>query len=271
MGGAAKVVKGVTHAVTHSVGDVANKVGLGAVAKPLVGMNDKLWEALSPEQKQMSIGGGDPMAKGYTDANGNYVSPIEAESGIRSPGYEGTRDKQGNLKAAFKYDPYQGEMTQKLKSEANATGPSAWAQMQLQNQGMEQQNAKDQATKSGQQALSMGNANMMRFGGQQNGSRERMGAQSLRDILAAKQDVSRQGIQQRGDINTQDLSRKQDLTGQLAAQEGQAQAANIGTMTSDVSNLAKFNADKYAQQMQAYGALKSSQAQAQAANSGGKK
>lgn len=213
----------------------------------------------------------DPMAKGYTDANGNYVSGIEAESGIRMPGYEGTRDAQGNLKANFKFDPYAGAETQKLKAEADSTSPSPWAQMQLQNQGIEQQNAKDAAMKSGQQALSMGNANMMRFGGQSNGARERMGSQSLRDILSAKQDVSRQGIEQRGAINSQDLQRKQDLTGQLAAQEGQAQAANIGTMSTDVNNLAQFNANKYAQQMQAYGASKSANAQAKAANSGGKK
>lgn len=273
MGGAVRAVKNVGQAVTHTAGDIAGHVGLGGIAKPIVGLNDKLWNMISPEQKAMAGGGeGDPIAKGYTDANGNYVSPIEAESGIRSPGYEGTRDKQGNLKAGFKYDPYQGEMTQKLKAEATGTGPSPWAQMQLQNQGLEQQNARDQAVKSGQQALSMGNANMMRFGGQQNGARERMGAQSMRDIMGAQQDVSRQGIASRGAITAQDLQRKQDLTGQLAGQEGQAQAANIGAMTTDVSNLAQFNANKYAQQMQAYGAAKSADAQrAAASQSGGKK
>jgi hypothetical protein len=279
MGGAKKLVKKATGVVKKLPGgklyskyaEAMNPLLRVAQGKNIVGRDLGAYLGMAGPAA-MDLGGG--FAKGSIDPEtGEYISPIEMESGIRMPKYESLRDKAtGKLKSDFAFDPYQGEMAQRLKSEATSTGFSPWAQAKLQQQTLEEQGQKDTAARTAQQGLSQGMSGLARFGGLSGGARERMGAQSARDLLMSKQDVARQGMLGRAGIQTEDLGRKQGLQGQFATAEQQAQAANLEAMRGDVTGKQQFDLSKYKDLMAAYGAQKSSDAQARAAKqSSGKK
>lgn len=196
-----------------------------------------------------------------------YFDPTKYEmaAGVAPQTYEGTRDAHGQLLDQYKLNPYAGQAQQALQQQAFSQGSSPWAQMQLQQQQMGQQNALMDAQKQAQQSAGMAQAGLARNGGLPGGGAAALMARSnARDMLSAGQDVSRQGMQQRLDIGAQDIQRKNDLLGNFAAAEGQAQQGNIGTMTGDIANRAGFNANRYNSAMGAWGAGQTAKAQAAA-------
>lgn len=199
------------------------------------------------------------------------LSNIERASGVYRPGFETLRDRTtGQLRDIYKQDPFAGEAGQKLKAEALSTGPSTWANMATQKQGLEEQTGRDAAMRQAMQTSGMAQSQLARTGGISSGARARAAQQGAKDALMAQQGVSRQGITQRADIGMQDAARRQQLLGQVTDAEKQAQAANVGATMGDVTQKSAFDLSSYKDQMAAYGAKKSAEAQAAAAG-GGKK
>ena len=213
-------------------------------------------QLLTGKQPTTGMGGG---------FGGSVKGSIEDRSGILRPEYASLRGEDGALKEEFKLDPYKSGMMQKLKAEAEGTGLSPWAQMQMDKQGLEEQNQLGAAQKSQQQALAQAQANMMRLGGMGGGARERMAGMGARDLMMANQGVARQGMMDRMGIQSGDLKRKQDLTGQLAKGELAAQEANLQSLTGDVRGQGDFDMGRYQEQMRAWAAEKGAQAQQAAA------
>jgi hypothetical protein len=212
---------------------------------------DKAFEELQAQQR--------PGVRVYRQ------SEQEKRAGVTPASYEGVRDlKTGELLSQYRFDPYAGEAMQKLKEQAFAQGESPWAKLQLQKQQQEQMAGMDQASKQALQAMSQGQAALMR-GGLSSGARERMARQGARDLMMSRQGIARQGMGSRLGIQEQDLARKQSLLSDFGNAEQRAQQANIGQLTGDLGRLAQFDANRYNQMMAAYGAEQGAKAQRDAA------
>jgi hypothetical protein len=197
---------------------------------------------------------------------------FEKQAGVTPPGYEGTRNAQtGELLDQYKINPITGEFTSSLANEARSVGPSKWAKAALGQQGYEESQARANAGLQQQQANSSAMANLSRMGGLGGGARTSLARSGARDLLMAKQGVANQGILARYGINNQDLQRKQELTGQLADVERQAQVANVQTLKDELKNRAIFDANRYNEQMRAWGAKQTADATRAAGGGGGGK
>ena len=199
-------------------------------------------------------------------------SAQERAAGVSVPGYEGVRDVMtGDLLDQYRSDPYQGEALQKLKEQAFAEGDSPWAKMQLEKQGLEEGDLRDQASKSQAQAMAQAQSQMMRQGGLSGGARERMASQGAKDMMLARQGAARQGMMDRLNIQDQDMGRKTDLLKSFGDAESASNQQNIARTMGDVEKSTMFDLERYKQQMAAYGAKESAEAQRAAAGGGGKK
>lgn len=193
-------------------------------------------------------------------------SAAERRAGVSHPRYEGTRDiKTGELLSQYKFDPYQGEATQKLKAEAFGNEMSPWAKMKLEEQQFQENQALGQAAKQQMQAQAQAQSGLMRQGGMGGGARTFLASQGAKNLMLGQQSIAGQGTAQRLGIQSEDLGRKQGLMGDFAKQEATAQAGNIDQMTSDITRKAGFDQNRYDKQMEVYGANQTAKGQIAAA------
>jgi hypothetical protein len=209
----------------------------------------------------MGQGGGDGI--GFNESG---YSDIEARSGIRAPKFESMRDAAtGQLKDIYKYDPTKSEAFSQIRGQALSSGPSAWAQMQTQKLGLEQQAAMDMANKQGLQAMNQGNAMLARTGGLSSGAAGLAARANMKNQMLANQDINRQGIMNRLGISQSDEDRRQQMLGQVADAETSAQKTNLGALTGDIGQQRQFDLGRYSDQMAAWGAQNTAAAQNAAA------
>lgn len=203
-------------------------------------------------QEQMQRG------RGFT---GLATSKYEREAGVLPPGFEGFRDRDTReLLKEFKIDPFTGEASQRLRGEALGTGPSALTQLQLQRQKAEEAKMRGDVGLRSQAEQSNAMSNLMRTGGLGGGARTSLARSGMRDALMAKQGVASQGVMSRFGINESDMKRKQDLLGQTADLERQADVANLDTLKSDIGRRTDFDQNRYKELMTAYGAEQTAKA-----------
>lgn len=201
-------------------------------------------------------------------------SSQERSAGVSPLSLEGYRDMNtGELLSQYKFDPYQGEAVGKLREQAFAEGDSPWAQLQQQKLQLEQSGLMDDASKQQMQAAAQNQAQLAMSGGLSGGARERMARMGARDLMMARQGVSRMGAQGRMGIQESDLARKQGLLSDFANSEQKAQEMNLGSLKEDVNRKAIFEGERYKSQMSAWAAKQSADAQRAAASKsgGGKK
>ncbi len=182
-----------------------------------------------------------------------------------APSYETLRNTDGTLKDIFKFDPTKSSAFGQMQSQAMSTGPSAWAQLQGQRQGLEEQNMRDIASKQGLQAMNQANSMLARTGGLSSGAAGLAARANTRNTMLANQDISRQGMMSRLGIGQADEDRRQQLLGQVADTELSGQEKNLNTVFGDVQSQRDFDLNRYASQMQAWGAANTANAQAAAA------
>lgn len=217
----------------------------------------------------------DAQATMQSQAGPNTLVPLQSEmekrAGVNPANFTGLTDiKTGELIDRYKYDPYSGQAAQALKEQAFSQGTSPWAQMQLQAQQLEQQKAQDLSSRQQQQAQGEAQSMLARGGGLSGGARAMLARQGARDQLMANQGVSRAGMEQRMGIGQADQERKQNLLQGFQDLESKGSQFNIGNLSQDLTARAAFDANRYNQQMSAYGAKQSAEAQRAAAR-GGKK
>ena len=127
------------------------------------------------------------------------------------------------------------------------------------------------AARQAQQGMSQAASSLARTGGLGGGARTRMAMQGAKDLMLQGQGISRQGMSDRLGISSQDEQTRQGLLGQVAGTELQGQQTNLGTLGTDITRKAAFDANRYNQQMGAWGAKQTADAQRAAGSGGGKK
>jgi hypothetical protein len=199
-------------------------------------------------------------------------SAAEKKAGVNAQDYEGMRDiRTGKLLDQYKVDAFSGDASKKMRAEAMGSGPSEWAKAALQRQQFEQGQGADKAGLQQQTAQAAAQAQLARQGGMGGGARTSLARSGARDAMMAQQQNAAQGIQQRFGINETDTKRRQDLLAGTADLERQQQLKNMETMQGDVTNLAKFQGNRYNAQMQAWANEQSANATRAAGGGGGKK
>lgn len=201
-------------------------------------------------------------------------SSFEQQAGVTPPSFEGLRDtRTGKLLSDYTINPFAGQASQQLRTEALGTGPTSWAQHQLTAQGLEESKARGAAGAQQQQAQSQAQSELARFGGIGSGARTSLARSGARDLLTARQNVGMGGQQARAGILSNDAQLRQSLLGATADVERQGDLTNLNTNMQDMSAKAQFGANRYNQQMQAWAAKQSADATraAGAQRSGGKK
>lgn len=207
-----------------------------------------------------------PGAKG-----GSTLSNAEIMAGVTPPSYEGYRNADGTLKSAFTFDPTQSSAFNTINQNANSAGPSQWAQMQTQAQKLATNQQMDQAAKSSMQGQDMAASNLARVGGLGGGARTRLAMQGAKDLMMQRQGVDQTGQAAQLGIMSQDAQNKQQMLNNVAQTQLGSQQQNLSTAAGDVTNKAQFDANRYNQQMQAWGSQQTANATRAAGSGGGKK
>lgn len=259
MGGAKRAASKAVKKVTAKVPAAAPLIKLqGAMTDPLgvvTGQNALQALGVGGQQQAMAMGG----------AGGVSAMGV-------APGFESLRDESGNLRSQYALDPSKSAAFAELQKQAMAKpGESAWAKMQLDRQGIEEQMQKEGAGRSAQTALAQTQGQLMRTGGLSSGARNRLAMQTSRDTARAQQDVARQGMLSRLGIGESDIGRQSQLLAQVGQTELGAQEKNLAQLTGDIQSKRDFDLERYRQQMAAFGADKTANAQIQAANRSSKK
>jgi hypothetical protein len=177
----------------------------------------------------------------------------------------------GELLDRYKINPFAGEASQKIRTEALGTGPSIWAQLATQQQQAEQAKAAGQAAQQAQTAQSQAQANLARMGGLSGGARSSLARQGMKSQMGSLQDISQAGALARLGIGQTDAERRQKLLGSVAQAEAGAQAGNVNQLMSDLSARGSAEQNRYNQQMQAWAAIQAANAARDSAKDGGNK
>lgn len=172
-----------------------------------------------------------------------------------------------------------------IRERALGTTPSAWYNLALQRQGLEEQGLRQGAQQQAASAQAQGRSALASKMGLSQGAAERMAKQGMRDQLMALQNVGMQGAKSRADIGLQEEQIKNQFLGALPGMETQLagiglqnKAGKIGLEEWNIQNAlaekrAKDQADMnaYHEQMQAFASQKQAEAMRNAGGGGGKK
>lgn len=179
-------------------------------------------------------------------------------------------------------DPTQWEGFSKYKQEALRTGPSAWAQLQQQQNNSAMLNNKETAARQAASGMNQNLSNLALHGGTSSGARALAGVQSNRDMLMARQQAQRAGDTANMQTSTTDegnrvaqlanLSQNEQQIGQYnKTLEGKQQEFNIGNLLHENDAKRSYNDMTYSEQMKKWAADKQAEATAHSGGGGGKK
>lgn len=171
---------------------------------------------------------------------------------------------------------------EELRNRGLSKGPSSYANILTEKQGLEEQDAISKAVRNAVGSNSSAFSEMARRGGLSSGARERLALSGERAATEGKQGVLRQGMQDRLGITAADEDRKLGILQNLPGMElglGQAKSnldlanrqygtdvdrMNIAGALSEVGRQDAFKMNEYQEKMKMYGAEKTAQAQANA-------
>lgn len=210
---------------------------------------------------------------------------------IRSS-YLSITDQDGKLRDQFSMQNKIGADIQlnqsglnEIRNRALSQGPSAWANLANQQQGMQEQQALQQSNVQGQAGLRQNLSQLAGRGGVSAGARERLAMQGMRGQNQGMQGVLNQGMQNRMNINLQDQQSKDQMLTQLPGMDMQAAnfaqqqrdyranagAQDIGNALKDIGGYNAYRADAFGKAMQEWGTDKTANAQVAASKRSGKK
>lgn len=178
-------------------------------------------------------------------------------------------------------DPTKWEGYQKYKTQALSDGPSTWAQMMLQKQGLEEAQRKSGAAAQAMSGMASARSALGMRGGLSRGARERIALQGSRNLLAGRQNVAREGSLERFGINTQDQQNRLGMLSNLMGSETdlgkynktlEGKQSEFNILRALEEKRAKDTQDLtvYQEQMKKWAAGKQADATAQSGGGGGK-
>lgn len=238
------------------MGGVGKTVGAG-----LGGMFGGLPGAFAGSKAGGMFGGGAGGAGGF------YVDPgprPEYNQYRSILGDGGLINKQDlNMKVGALGPGYQAFQDRALA----APGTSAWEQMAMNKQALEQQKAAQGAIESGQARSAEARGQLARRGGLSSGARERLAKGSMKDILMAQQGVGQAGQAARADIGLQGEQQRLAALGQLPGMEASRRGEETSAQQFNIQNaLAQKAAEEqarileYQEKMKAYAAAQQANA-----------
>lgn len=194
--------------------------------------------------------------------------------------------KTGKLKDGYTMnisglDPTQWEGYSKYKQEALRSGPSAWATLQNQSQGVQEMAQKEQAARQSLSGMNQANSGLAMRGGLSAGARGLAARAGQRDLLNSRQNVARQGIINRLGISTTDetnrigqlanLSSSEQSLGQYnKTLEGKQSEFNINNLIQEQQGKRGYDDMTYQEQMKKWAAGRQADATARSGGGGGK-
>lgn len=192
-------------------------------------MADAIKAAMEAEQKKTEKYKQDMAAQGLlpdgSPMRPEYQSLLDPATGMMKTQYNMNPNK---------IDANSLEGMAAMKNMALGQGPSQWAQLMMQQQGMQEAGQKDQAATQAASGAAQARGAMAMRGGISSGARERLAGGSARDLLFAKQGIANQGNQSRLGINIEDQSQRNKMLSQFS--EGEAKLAGYNN---DLSNKAQ--------------------------------
>lgn len=212
----------------------------------------------------------------HTEIPGVTPTPAAIQAGIDNAGikqlpFNSMLNADGTVKSNLAVDPTKSDAFNQMAAQATATGPSTWAQMQLQQNATTGAQNLDKSNAQALGAADQASQSMMTQGGGMNSGASALNAMNAaRNQTMAAQNVNANTANNAATIGSTDAQNKQTLLGQVANTETAAQSANSTIAQQDTTNLNLYNTNKYNQEMAAYGAAQTANGQ-RAAASGGKK
>lgn len=230
-------------------------------------------------KSNLRAAGGGSLAQGIADVNANAKWKQTMGAGTPDlPTYTGIE----SLGSAGVYKPttLSGEQLTRLdetglktlRERATSTGPSAWAKMMTDKQGIEQAEAADNAARTAASQTAAARSALARSGGLRGGAAERLAGKGAEAELMARQSVFRQGMLDRANIGVEDERLRTDLLKSLPGQElsaaqyktamdtqnmealNQGGQFNVSNRIADVQNRNQFGQNIFGTQMAGYGA-----------------
>lgn len=130
---------------------------------------------------------------------------------------------------------------EEIRKRALATGPSDWANLQTQIQGINENQQMDNAATSNNSGTAKAYSDLATHGGLSSAARERVATKGARDLATGKMGVARQGSLDRLGIASTDETNKLDLLKSLPASEVSAlqpelQKTSMWSNMSDTEN-----------------------------------
>lgn len=247
---------------------------MGAVKKVMGGTVGKIFDPLN-------IGGFQQQAPKY------YVDP--GPKPTLGP-YSNLRDSQSGLLANPNYRLNAGpdinlntQGLEQIRSRATSTGPSTWANLMNERQGIEDTQARSGLSQAAASAQAQARSQLASRRGLGGGSAERLARGGARDLMAARQQAAQTSAGNRMNTALQDEQMRMDLLKSLPQMELAAldpqfknRATNMQTQQYNIDQALKdkyaedqYNMMKYQEDMKTYAAAQ--QANAIGASGGGKK
>jgi hypothetical protein len=191
----------------------------------------------SLEMKQQMLAAADKEAM-----NGVMPTRPDFNNWIDSNGHLQSMYSLGPTQALPSYDQVTMDPTalNQIKEQAFNKDASAWAQLQNNQQRMDEQNKIDQLTKQTSSANAQGLAQLMSSGGAGSGSRERLAASNAKNAMFNRNALTRGGMSDRLNIGLADQGQKADLLKAIPGFEGQVADLKLKNNAFDADNQ-KFN------------------------------
>lgn len=167
-----------------------------------------------------------PGFESLLDENGNMKSNYVVSAGNKGQFYGNINElnarndaAKGRLNNQLSGIQLNKEALTELRKRGLATGPSAWADLATQKQGVEEATNRDRAAAQAASSKESAYSDLAASGGLSAGARERLARNSQRDLSSTRQDVARGGSSDRLNINLADEQQKLDILKSLPGME----------------------------------------------------
>lgn len=199
-----------------------------------------------------------------TDSQGYYTTGGGVNDyGIEKSKYITMRDAEGNLNDRFREDL--NPTLQGMLDKYSVEGDTTWAALQrqmLENQG---NTAKGDARKQALTGMAQARSGLAMRGGLRAGAGERMAMGNQRALMSNIQNIGAQTRDQNLQLSLADEEMKNQVLGQIGGEQQAILGRNIGRLQGDIQGQNTFNAQRYSDDMTAYGAKETAAAQRKAA------
>lgn len=182
---------------------------------------------------------GYPQITSLLDANGNLLPQyrLNAQSDV------GFTSNLQDLQSRLSGINLNTDALQALRKRGLSQGPSEWANLMTQKQGLEENQALQNAVEQSRSGLSSAYSDLASRGGLSSGARERLAMAGSKDLNAGRQGVRLEGQKQRLGIGTEDEQKRLEILSALPGMEVQSLQPELAK-TSLYSNLAESEAGR---------------------------